>query len=284
MAKHFHLSVEARAKISASRKGKPLSREHRASISDGLKIANKNPKVIARRSLATSRKNNPMYGVHRFGKDAPMYGKHHSAETKQKLSKARKLSAEDPSVQAKISLALQKRFANPENHPMYDKHHSKKTRDQLRQSAIGKHVGTKNGMFGRISYAHRKWSKSLWHYYRSRWEFEVCSFLKSSNIPYRYEATRFDLGEHTWTPDIEFNEKLYLEIKGQLDKKSRLKIPKFLRKHLDKTLILLSGTRVSKELKNRTQGLSNVIFLRYDKQKEWQRKLLEILKEQGVNT
>ena len=33
---------------------------------------------------------NPMYGVHRYGKDAPMYGKHHSEWTKQKQSKSHK--------------------------------------------------------------------------------------------------------------------------------------------------------------------------------------------------
>ena len=34
--------------------------------------------------------NNPMYGVHRYGKDAPNYGKHHTEETKQRLSEAKK--------------------------------------------------------------------------------------------------------------------------------------------------------------------------------------------------
>ena len=32
---------------------------------------------------------NPMYGVHRCGENAPNYGKQHSTETKQKMSKAR---------------------------------------------------------------------------------------------------------------------------------------------------------------------------------------------------
>ena len=32
---------------------------------------------------------NPMYGVHRFGKDAPNYGNRYSTETKQKMSKKR---------------------------------------------------------------------------------------------------------------------------------------------------------------------------------------------------
>jgi group I intron endonuclease len=35
-----------------------------------------------------SGKNNPMYGVHKYGEDAPMYGKKHTEESKQKISKA----------------------------------------------------------------------------------------------------------------------------------------------------------------------------------------------------
>lgn len=34
--------------------------------------------------------NNPMYKVHRFGSDNPMYGKNHSEETKKKMSETRK--------------------------------------------------------------------------------------------------------------------------------------------------------------------------------------------------
>ena len=30
-----------------------------------------------------------MYGVHRYGKDSPMFGKHHSDETKLKISKSK---------------------------------------------------------------------------------------------------------------------------------------------------------------------------------------------------
>lgn len=31
-----------------------------------------------------------MYGIHRFGEKAPMYGKHHSKETKKKMSESHK--------------------------------------------------------------------------------------------------------------------------------------------------------------------------------------------------
>lgn len=48
-------------------------------------------------SKANKGKNNPMYNVHRVGKDHPMYGKKHSAEAVKKMSEAhkgKKLSSE----------------------------------------------------------------------------------------------------------------------------------------------------------------------------------------------
>lgn len=38
---------------------------------------------------AMSGENNPMYGVHKFGKDASMFGKHHTEATKEKMRKAK---------------------------------------------------------------------------------------------------------------------------------------------------------------------------------------------------
>ena len=42
------------------------------------------------RSEYTTGKNNPMYGVHRFGESAPNFGKKHTNETKKKISESRK--------------------------------------------------------------------------------------------------------------------------------------------------------------------------------------------------
>lgn len=57
--------------------------------------------VVGHNSRGT---NNPMYGVHRFGEEAPMYGKKLSIETRSKLSEA-----------------MKGRFAG-ENNPMYGVH------------------------------------------------------------------------------------------------------------------------------------------------------------------
>lgn len=48
-------------------------------------------------------KNNPMYGVHRFGKDSPHYGKKHSEETKKRLSELKKGKRHTKEAREKMS-------------------------------------------------------------------------------------------------------------------------------------------------------------------------------------
>ena len=80
----------------------PCSGEKRASITKGVKEYFKNPEARHKasqtriiRGLSRGANNfwygksrsgvlNPMFGVHRFGKDAPMYGRKHKEESKQK--------------------------------------------------------------------------------------------------------------------------------------------------------------------------------------------------------
>lgn len=52
-------------------------------------------------------KQNPMYGVHRYGEESPHYGKHHTDETKQKMSD------------------VKKNMYSGEKNPFYGKHHKK---------------------------------------------------------------------------------------------------------------------------------------------------------------
>jgi len=58
---------------------------------------------------------NSMYGVHRYGKLSPMYNKHHSKETKEKMSKIR----------------IFKKIAKGKNNPMYNKHHTKEAKKKM---------------------------------------------------------------------------------------------------------------------------------------------------------
>lgn len=62
--------------------------------------------------------NHPMYGVHKYGQDNPMYGKHHTEEARQKISKA-----------------CEGKYIG-ENNPMYGKHHTVQTREKMSQNHI----------------------------------------------------------------------------------------------------------------------------------------------------
>ena len=97
-----------------------FSNESKLKISEAAKERLANPE------------NHPMYGVHRYGEDNPMYGKHHTEETKQRIGKKSK-----------------ERFSNPKNCPMYGKHFSEETRAKMREAKIGLYDGEKHPMYGR---------------------------------------------------------------------------------------------------------------------------------------
>lgn len=81
-----HLSEEHRGKISEALKGRPCSEETRQKIGE----ASRNRSIESNRkiSIAMSGERNPMYGM--SGERNSMYGKHHSEETRKKISMAQK--------------------------------------------------------------------------------------------------------------------------------------------------------------------------------------------------
>ena len=68
--------------------------------------------------------------------NCPMYGRHHTEETKRKISKAKR----NPSAETrqKISEATKKRLADPTNHHMYGKHHSPETIQKMSKAAYNR--------------------------------------------------------------------------------------------------------------------------------------------------
>ena len=145
-----HHTDETKSKISKANKGKKLTEEQKVKMSE-----------------RNSGENNPMFGVHRFGKDAPGFGKHHTEETKKRLSenhigikpseetrkkmsqsqKGRKHSEEtkrkiseahkgmklSEESKKKISEANKGKFLG-KNHPLFGKHHSKETRRKISEA------------------------------------------------------------------------------------------------------------------------------------------------------
>lgn len=60
------------------------------------------------------------------------------------------------------------------------------------------------------------------------------------NTSWEYEPTTFDLGEgYTYTPDFKLNDGSYIEIKGWLTEKGKMKLERFKSKYPDVKLILL---------------------------------------------
>ena len=92
--------------------------------------------------------NNPNYG--KRGKDSPLYGKHLSEDTRQKISQARKGKTFSDEHRKKISES--KKGENNPNYgkrgkgtPMYGKHHTDETRNKISQANKGKN----NPMYGK---------------------------------------------------------------------------------------------------------------------------------------
>lgn len=124
-------------------------------------------------------KNNPMYGVHRYGKDAPFYGKCHLIESKKKTSNSLK------------------RWYETHDSPFKNKNHSKKTRENMvkrkrelvsrgwKPKGMGKHrseeekrkisVGNKGQHHSsetefKSGESHPNWKGGYEYYYGENWE------------------------------------------------------------------------------------------------------------------
>jgi len=67
-----------------------ISEEHKEAVRKGRTGCKDSEETKLKKSKTKMGSLNPMYGVHRFGQDSPMFGKIHSQETKNKLSKAAK--------------------------------------------------------------------------------------------------------------------------------------------------------------------------------------------------
>src|SRR3954470_500547 len=74
--------------------------------------------------------------------------------------------------------------------------------------------GRSNPGWGKRPRGNTGWREDLDHFVRSSWEANVARVLRYLGVEYDYEATVFDLGLTTYTPDFRIHAKLYLEVKG----------------------------------------------------------------------
>ena len=105
----YNFTEEHKQNIAKALKGKNKSEEHKQKIS----------KTRIEKGLAK-------------GENNPLYGKHQTKETKQKLR--------DKAIE---------RYKNSENHPMFGKSQTEETRQKMREAKIGKNAGEKNYFYGK---------------------------------------------------------------------------------------------------------------------------------------
>lgn len=153
----------------------------------------------------------------------PMYGKHHSKETIEKIKntqRGRKMK----------DVMGEERF------------------NEVRKKLSLASSGINNPSFGIPRYPTLKFIEELNHNVRSLWEKEVCLKLKKNNINYEYESQYFKIIINdkvcSYTPDIKINN-LYIEIKGPLFDYQIEKMKEFSKNH---TLIIITGKSNFKRL------------------------------------
>lgn len=79
--------------------------EYKKNLSVGNAKVWSNPEHRRKMSLIKTGKLNGMYGVHRYGEAAPMYGKRHTLQTKQKISNSNRGKTRTEETRKKMSLA-----------------------------------------------------------------------------------------------------------------------------------------------------------------------------------
>ena len=87
---------------------------------------------------ARSGENNPNYG--KSGENTSFYGKHHSEETRKKMSEVR--TGKHPSEESRKNMS---KAQSGENHPLYGKHRSEETRKKISEGLSGEN----NPMYGK---------------------------------------------------------------------------------------------------------------------------------------
>lgn len=95
-------------------------------------------------SIATSGKNNPMYGTDRSGERNPMYGKHLSEESKKKMSESKKGTIVSEKTREILSINN-----SGSGNPMYGRNHTEEAKKKISDANKGRLIGELNPFFGK---------------------------------------------------------------------------------------------------------------------------------------
>jgi hypothetical protein len=195
MSGGWTLSEETKLKMSLAHKGKKriFSDEHCLNLSKAMKGIKRSLKTRKKISECTKGKNNPFFG------------KHHSDETKAKISKVNKgriISDEHKDIISKTHKgrvfsekhkARISKATTGKNHPMYGKHHSAESKAKIsRAVAIAYAEGRRSN--SRTCYKNGHiWSEKTGKriHYRSSYELAVYELLEVMPMVVHYEVEPF---------------------------------------------------------------------------------------------
>jgi len=196
-------------------------------------------------SLGKRGKNNPMYGVHRYGEEAPFYKKTHTDELKKNQSIRMKQEWEDGVITIE-SLKKYKRTTKHQNNlhaslARVHKEHPEKFTNSIAALTLPENQykakqailsGILNGSITQQDNAFKGkgFREDLQRYFRSRWEANQARVFDYFGIKWEYESAkcRFNLGDlgniiiDFYLVDLNY----YIEVQGFLREKKEQKLQK----------------------------------------------------------
>jgi len=213
-----------------------------------------------------------------IGNKNPMFGKHHSEETRSKISEKHKGKHPSEKTKQKISSALMGNdYGFQKDQPSWNKGISccEETKQKISIAHAGKVLseehkqkisltmrnkttdvylrlqkyGFQKGNVPSIKCSYGKQSIcDKGHWVRSSWERKFVDLLFNENIPYLYEPERFNLKGIFYLPDIYIpGMMLWIEIKGNMTIKNKIQHELF-RRLGHKLLILDNPNEFEQEL------------------------------------
>lgn len=162
------------------------------------------------------------FGLSHKGKNNSFYGKHHTKETKLRMSK------NHANVFGKNNFAYKqgkttKKVWCVDCGKLLNKHAYYYGTIRCRHCA---QKGKRSVRFGKPANWHRVKYKNI--NMRSNYELLYAKYLDKNNIKWLYESKTFDLGDSTYTPDFYLPKtNKHIEIKGYFSDKAKIKFTKF---------------------------------------------------------